>query len=89
MGERKKSKRLPSQKDTKRNLKFVTIERINNGFLVSLPEHYDRGKFFKPTINGVISLLEYLWGQREVKIDINQPLEVTLEEFMEGKKDGE
>jgi len=60
----------PTKED---NVRFVTIEKIQNGFVITLPEFGDEDKkWHKHTINGVLQFLCGLWGLKKILFEKEQ-----------------
>lgn len=48
------------------NIVFLTIEKIQNGFVINIPEGFGDNdvKIFKGSINGVVKVLEHCWDSK-------------------------
>ena len=51
------------------SVQYVTIEKVNDGFVITCPENTeeDSCKYIKGTINGVMNFLSYVWDQKIIK----------------------
>ena len=62
----------------KGSVQYITIERANNGFIITCPENINENncKYIKTTINGVVNFMENIWGTPVIKISHPQkPIE--------------
>ena len=66
-------------------VKYVTIEKVNNGFLITIPENLDDEKsckYIKPTMNGVVSFMEKIWSTKVIQLDKSEKItEETKEDI--------
>jgi hypothetical protein len=74
------SKKLPE------NVNYITIERIKNGFIVSVPQEdeINAQRYYKGTINGIINFLSLIW--KVEKIEPEEKTNITLEQIMQKPK---
>lgn len=68
------------------SVQYITVERVSNGFLITCPENMNDNncKYIKPTINGVVSFMEHVWGTPVIKVNNNEKI---IEELRKEFKD--
>lgn len=54
------------RKNQKITPKFITIEKIDNGFVLTYPDIDSSVKYFKKTLNGVITFFKTTWEVSEI-----------------------
>lgn len=69
--------------------RFVTVEIIQNGFLITLPEFggKDNAKFHRVSIEGVSKFMKRLWeGEAKEYGDDSEKTKTTIEDILPKKK---
>lgn len=52
----------------KGTVSLITIEHIQNGFMIGMPsdDGMTNSKHYRGTINGVVKIIEHLWGVKYI-----------------------
>ena len=64
--------------------KFITIERVGNGYLITVPpiEEGPSTKVYKSTLNGVMNVLKEIWGVDFIKIPKEEIIDESTSEIL-------
>jgi len=79
---------MPKSKEEIKEFPTITIEKVQNGFIVTGFEGYPKKpvKYCCHTVNELICRIEHIWKVKLIKLDESEKTATCLEEFIEVTK---